>query len=256
MRTQLTADQVFNVALSGNDANDGISAPKRTLAAMYNAIRDAFDLCGHLAVINITEAGTYDPAELSGPCCGQARRDGLLIMASVPSVTVRGPSGNAIYFSNGARAKLHNFGLESGGSGASGFGLSVENGMVEVGFLNFGSCPSGFLNADGKLSEIIVTGGMSISTSAQAALVAERGALISTPGAYIDVLGALNWAQGFLLADENAEVDVRGATIVNRFGPCTGLQAVASLNAVIAMNGVTVPGVGTTTGQGGEIKLN
>lgn len=253
MRTQLTTGQAFYVALSGNDSNDGISAPKRSIEAMYNAVRDGYDLCGHPVSINITESGIYDPFTLCGPCLGQARRGSLLIVASAPDVTVHNPAGNAAFFTEQARAMLHNFKLESGGNGASGFGLSVENGMVELGFMNFGSCPSGFLNADGRLSEIIVTGGMSISTSAQAAIIAERGALISTPGAYIDVLGALNWAQGFLLADENAEVDVRGATIINRFGPCTGLQAVASLNAVIAMTGVTVPGVGTATGQGGQI---
>lgn len=253
MRTALTGDTTYNVNYAtGNDANDGIVLPWKTIEHAADWTRDNLDLCGFSLIIKVADAQYNPSARISGPWVGCKGDDSVTIRGNpaTPQACVIGANNSpAITFWGGARCKIEGFQVVAQGTNA--MGLESAGASLIVGNMAYGYCDQAHIHSDGNGSILQAVAGSVhrlVGPCSKQFICAENQGAASLNNCTISVAASqnyLNGGLGFVNGDELAHVSFTGTAFAYENGSTVlGKQWAVSSGAVIVVSNAlnTVPG--------------
>ncbi len=257
-RQRLTANLNLFVSATGNDTNDGLSAPTAFATWQHAAslIQNYYDLNGYTVTV-IGAAGTYSAgAIMNGAVPGQAGPSSIKFDASGGTVTINA-SGIAFGGNQGAMFALTGnlFVLNATLSGGAGRGISSGGGSrIEIdGIMTHGTCATAHVHAEaGGLVDYNNVEAINGPTGDH--WRAHAGGIIRANSVVSNLSGTPNFTGAYANADECGIIEAVGFSFT---GSATGVRASATTNGVITTGGGGAsffPGnSANTTGSGGQI---
>lgn len=132
-RRQLRSGIEFRVSPSGDDNNDGITAPKRTITAMVHELQSNWDMRGCTPRI-LCAPGTYESVAMKGGLVGAIEPLRIVGSTTRGACTIQGNS-HAVYI-DGARALIEGFTIKSPDMGL----VATNQGFIQYRDIEFGQC--------------------------------------------------------------------------------------------------------------------
>lgn len=249
MRTYWTAPAIFHAdVVNGNDANDGLTAPFKTLMAGYRAIRQNHDFGGYNPCLYLANGRYNTPLITEGPLVGaeflsvigDTTTPGNVLIQTDWNQPCFGVRDHAILILQGMR--LITYGGCSTGIDCSQFGV-VDFDHLEFGYFPFGSHIS--VNTIGSVN---CTGGYAIVGNAACHVKIGAGSQFTHGNASVTVNSGIEFRDANanitpLLSVTDNSIYNGGATFTGPgAGTATGGKQYSVSRAIANMNGTVWPG--------------
>lgn len=248
-REVLTGNRTYYVRTGGSDSNTGLADDDATAFATkqhaFDLVQETIDIAGHVVTIQLQQTTHSDSCTLIGRLTGALGPQSFVFNGGGnPAVfkTTTSAANAAIYQGqDGAEFTVQGQQLSSTHSG--GIAILSNNSTIALGNNYYDDCGRAFIDAAGPNAVIEMVPSITAFTmigDTTNAIIAEAHAQIQLQGVTFTVSPAITVSSFFLNANQEALVDVTGAS--NAGAAITGGKYKSSSNALVVLGSYSPAG--------------